>query len=149
MTAARSPSRFRPQRRGLVMASYKQGAFNADQTELVLTLDSGGTVTIDVPAALRGTGLTAADDYRTCLQGATNSNTEIPSRPRRNPRENIDIERPGLHSFKRWASALGSTLRRHSGDRAGQAASGQRGLAKDIRTSSPNLCHPRRKMASS
>ena len=30
------------------------GAFNDDQTELVLTLDTGGTVTIDVPAALHG-----------------------------------------------------------------------------------------------
>ena len=30
------------------------GAFNNDQTELVLTLDTGGTVTINVPEALRG-----------------------------------------------------------------------------------------------
>ena len=29
------------------------GAFNDDQTELVLTLDTGGTVTVNVPAALR------------------------------------------------------------------------------------------------
>ena len=34
----------------------QSGAFNADQTELILTLDTGGVVTIDVPAALRGTG---------------------------------------------------------------------------------------------
>ena len=54
------------------------GAFNADQTELVLTLDSGGTVTIDVPAALRGTGLTAAA-IAALSPGATNSNTEMPS----------------------------------------------------------------------
>ena len=32
------------------------GAFNSDQTELVLTLDTGGTVTVNVPAALRGGG---------------------------------------------------------------------------------------------
>ena len=35
------------------------GVFNTDQTELILTLDTGGTVTIDVPAALRVEGLTA------------------------------------------------------------------------------------------
>ena len=56
----------------------QQGAFNADQTELVLTLDNGGTVTIDVPAALRGTGLTAVA-IAALSPGATNSNTEIPS----------------------------------------------------------------------
>ena len=57
----------------------QQGAFNADQTELVLTLDSGGTVTIDVPAALRGgSGITAAA-IAALAPGATNSNTEIPS----------------------------------------------------------------------
>ena len=56
----------------------QQGAFNADQTELVLTLDSGGTVTIDVPAALRSTGLSATA-IAALPAGATNSNTEIPS----------------------------------------------------------------------
>ena len=35
------------------------GAFNDDQTELVLTLDTGGTVTINVPAALRAGGILA------------------------------------------------------------------------------------------
>ena len=56
----------------------QSGAFNADQTELILTLAAGGTITIDVPAALRGTGLTAAA-ITALSAGATNSNTEIPS----------------------------------------------------------------------
>ena len=36
------------------------GAFNDDQTELVLTLDTGGTVTVNVPAALRAGGILAS-----------------------------------------------------------------------------------------
>ena len=38
----------------------ESGVFNAAGTELTLTLDTGGTVTIDVPAVLR-TGMGAAD----------------------------------------------------------------------------------------
>ena len=35
----------------------ESGAFNADQTELILTLDTGGMVTINVPDALRRDGV--------------------------------------------------------------------------------------------
>ena len=53
------------------------GAFNADQTELILTLAAGGTVRIDVPAALRGTGLTAAA-IAALDAGEIHSNVELP-----------------------------------------------------------------------
>ena len=44
---------------GMADGVVASGAFNATGTELTLTLDTGGTVVIDVPALLRGAG--AAD----------------------------------------------------------------------------------------
>ena len=45
---------------GMADGVVASGVFNAAATELVLTLDTGGTVTIDVPAALRGSGGTTS-----------------------------------------------------------------------------------------
>ena len=51
----------------------QSGAFNAGQTELILTLDTGGVVTIDVPAAISGISASAlyskAGPAGNCRQG--------------------------------------------------------------------------------
>ena len=49
---------------GMADGVVESGVFSANNEELVLTLDTGGTVTIDVPAALRASGgtITAQDE---------------------------------------------------------------------------------------
>ena len=54
---------------GVADGVVASGAFNSANTELVLTLDTGGTVTIDVPAALRA-GAGAADGTLLFATGA-------------------------------------------------------------------------------
>ena len=62
---------------GMADGVVQSGMFNSAGTELVLTLNTGVTVTIDVPAILRAVGLTA--DERTKLMGiADDANRLIP-----------------------------------------------------------------------
>ena len=89
----------------------QSGVFNADQTELILTLDTGGVVTIDVPAALRQAGSTVdqtARDNAIAAQASADAN-QAGILAHGNSTHNQDqIARDGVDTAQQAANAAAS-----------------------------------------